>query len=123
VVPLKGRRRAKVTERRTRRDWAEQARRLAGEDFPHAEKIVPVMDNLNTRSAVSLYEAFPPEEAKRLRNKLEIYYTSKYESRLNMAETGLNVTSNHELSARIPAIGQMREEAKAWNERATRKGG
>jgi hypothetical protein len=60
VAPLEGWRRAEVTERRTRRDWAEQVKRLVDEDFPHAEKIVLVMDNLNTDRAASLYETFPP---------------------------------------------------------------
>jgi hypothetical protein len=111
-----------VTERRTRKDWAEQIKRLAGEDFPQAEKIVPVMDNPNTHSAAFLYETFPPEEAKRLRDRLEIHYTPKHGSRLNMAEIELNVINNHGLSARIPAIGQMREETKAWNERRNKEG-
>jgi hypothetical protein len=80
VAPLEGWRRAEVTERRTRKDWAEQIKRLVDEDFPQAEKIVPVMDNLNTHSAASLYETFPPEEAKRLRDNLEIHYTPKHGS-------------------------------------------
>jgi transposase len=116
AAPLEeGWRRAEVTERRARKDWAEQIKRLAGEDFPHAEKIVLVMDNLNTHSAASLYETFPPEEAKRLRDKLEIHYPPKHGSWLNMAETGLNVINNHGLS------GQMREETEARNERRNKE--
>jgi transposase len=91
------------------------------EDFPHAEKIVLVMDNLNTHTAASLYETFPAEEAARLRDKLEIHYTPKHGSRLNMAEIELNVINNHGLSRRIPAIGQMREEAAAWNRRRNKE--
>jgi hypothetical protein len=80
------------------------------------------MDNLDTHSAASLYETFPPEEAKRLRDRLEIHYTPKHGSRLNMAEIELNVINNHGLSARIPGIGQMREETAAWNERRSKEG-
>jgi hypothetical protein len=121
VAPLEGWRRADITERRTRKDWAGQIKKLAGEDFPRAEKIVPVMDNLNTHTVASLYETFPAEEARRLRDKLEIHYTPKHGSRLNMAEIELNVINNHGLSQRIPAIGQMREEAAAWNRRRNKE--
>jgi transposase len=85
------------------------------EDFPLAEKIILVMDNLNTHSAASLYERYPAEEAKRLRDKPGIHYTPKHGSWLNMAEIELNVINDHGLSERIPDIGQMREEAAAWN--------
>ena len=71
-APLLGWRRLTVTERRTRKDWTEQIRRLVDEDFLEAEKVVLVMDNLNTHSPASLYEAFAPEEAKRIWNRLEI---------------------------------------------------
>jgi transposase len=91
VAPLEGWRRAEITEQRTRKDWAEQVKRLVDEDFPLTEKIILVMDNLNTHSVASLYETFPAEEAKRLRDKLEIHYTSKHGSWLNMAEIELNV--------------------------------
>ncbi|MDR0758797.1 MAG: transposase [Treponema sp.] len=87
------------------------------EDFPLADKILLVMDNLNTHSIASLYETFAPEEAKRIKDKLEIHYTPKHGSRLNMAEIELKVINNHGLSARIPTIGQMREEVAAWNRR------
>jgi transposase len=113
VAPLEGWRRAEITERRTRKDWAGQIKKLADEDFPHADKIVLVMDNLNTHTAASLYETFPAEEAARLRDKLEIHYTPKHGSRLNMAEIELNVINNHGLSQRIPAIEQMKEETAA----------
>jgi transposase len=121
VAPLEGWRRADITEQRTRKDWAEQIKRLVDEDFPLAEKIILVMDNLNTHSAASLYETFPAEEAKRLRDKLEIHYTPKHGSWLNMAEIELNVINNHGLTKRIPAIEQMRKEAKAWNRRRNKE--
>jgi hypothetical protein len=91
------------------------------EDFPLAEKIIPVMDNLNTHSSMSLYEAFPAEEAKRLKDKLEIHYTPKHESWLNMAEIEPNVINNHGLSARIPSIEEMREETAVWNRRRNKE--
>ena len=121
VAPLEGWRRADITEQRTREDWAGQIKTLVDEDFPEAEKIVLVMDNLNTHSIASLYEAFPAEEAQRLRDKLEIHYTPTHGSWLNMAEIELNVINNQGLSQRIPTIEQMRKEAKAWEHRRNRE--
>jgi transposase len=121
VAPLEGWRRADITEQRTRKDWAEQIQRLVDEDFPLAEKIILVMDNLNTHSVASLYETFPAEEARRLRDKLEIHYTPKHGSWLTMAEIELNVINNHGLSERIPDIEQMREEAMAWRRKRNRE--
>jgi transposase len=114
AAPLEGRRRAEVTEHRTRRDWAMQIRKLVDVDFPEAEKIVLVLDNLNTHTIGSLYETFPPEEAKRLRDKLEIHYTPKHGSWLNMAEIEIIVLVNHGLSKRIPTMQQMKKEVAAW---------
>jgi len=113
-APLKGWRRADVTEHRTRKDWAKQIKKLVGVDSPDAEKIVLIMDNLNTHAIGSLYETFPPEEAKRIRDKLEIHFTPKHVSWLNMAEIEINVLINRGLTKRIPTIGQMRKEAAAW---------
>jgi transposase len=121
VAPLEGWRRAETTERRTGKDWAGQIRRLEDEDFPDAEKIILVMDNLNTPSIASLYETFPPDETKRIKDRLEIHYTPKHGSWLNMAEIELNVINNHGLSPRIPTIEQMREEAAAWNRRRNKE--
>jgi hypothetical protein len=86
AAPLEGRRRAEVTERRTGKDWAEQIKKPADEDFPEAEKIVLVMDNLNTHAIASLYETYPAQEVKRIRDKLELHYTPKHGTRLNTAE-------------------------------------
>ena len=115
-APLIGRRRAEVTEHRTRADWAAQTKKLVDEDFPLAEKIILVMDNLNTHSIASLYETFEPEEARRIRDRLEIHHTPKHGSWLNMAEIELSVLNNHGLKDRIPTIGQMRKEVSAWNQ-------
>ncbi|GHV93680.1 transposase [Spirochaetia bacterium] len=115
VAPLEGWRRAEITEQRTCIDWASQIKTLVNVDFADAEKITLVMDNLNTHSIASLYKAFPPEEANRIRNRLEIHYMPKHGSWLNMAEIELSVINNHGLSDRIPAIEQMRAETDAWN--------
>jgi hypothetical protein len=115
VAPLEGWRRAEATERRTRADWALQIKKLITVDFPDAEKIVLVMDNLDIHSMGSLYKAFPPEEAKRLREKLEVHYTPKHGSWLNMAEIENNVLINHGLSKRVPTMEQVEKEVAAWS--------
>ncbi len=91
--PLRGRRWVNVTERRTKTDWAHQIKELVDERYPEAEQIVLVMDNLNTHTPASLYEAFDPKEARRIADKLEIHYTPKHGSWLNMAEIELSVLS------------------------------
>jgi len=113
-APLKGWRRAEVTEKRTKIDFANQIKKMVTIDFPKAKKIVLVLDNLNTHKIGSLYKAFPPEEARMLRDKLEIHYTPKHGSWLNMAEIEINVLVNHGLSKRVPTIKQMKKEVKAW---------
>jgi len=114
---------AEVTERRTRIDWAHQIKKLVTVDFPDSEKIVLVMDNLDTHTMGSLYKAFSPEEAKRLRDRLEVHYTPKHGSWLNMAEIENNVLINHGLSKRIPTIEQMKNEVAAWTEARNRSAG
>jgi len=114
TAPLKGWRRAEVTEQRTKIDFAHQIKKLVTVDFPKVEKIVLVADNLNIHTIGSLYKAFPPEEARMLRDKLEIHYTPKHGSWLNMAEIEINVLVNHGLSKRISTIKQMIKEVKAW---------
>jgi transposase len=123
---LEGGRRAEITEQRTRKDWAEQIKQLVDDDFPLAEKIILVMDNTNlrfenTHSMTSRYEAFPAEEAKRIKDKLEIPYRPKHGSWLNRAEIVLNVINNHGLSDRIPTIEQMRKETEAWKRRRNKE--
>jgi hypothetical protein len=114
TAPLLGWRRVEVTERRTMVDWAWQIKRLVDIDFPDAEKIVLVCDNLNTHRLASLYEAFPADEASRLADKLEIHYTPKHGSWLNMAEIELSSLNNHGLPERVPTLEQMRRETAAW---------
>jgi hypothetical protein len=100
--PLQGRRWVDVTAQRTKTDWAHQIKELVDVRYPQAERIVLVMDNLNTHTPASLYEAFEPEEAKRLAEKLEIHYTPKHGSWLNMAEIELSVLSRQCLDRRVP---------------------
>ena len=115
--PLQGRRWVDVTERRTRTDWAHQIKELVDERYPQAEKIVLVMDNLNTHTPASLYEVFEPKEARRLAEKLEIHYTPKHGSWLNMAEIELSVLSRQCLNRRVPDFESLQAEVSAWQER------
>ena len=108
--PLQGRRWVDVTERRTKCDWAHQIKELVDERYPEAERIVLVMDNLNTHTPASLYEAFDPTEAKRLANKLEIHYTPKHGSWLNMAEIELSLLSRQCLDRRVPNFEALEAE-------------
>jgi transposase len=121
--PLRGRRWVDVTERRTKADWAQQIKELVDERYPQAERIVLVMDNLNTHTPASLYEAFEPKEAKRLAGKLEIHYTPKHGSWLNMAEIELSVLSRQCLDRRVPDFETLQAEALAWQERRDAAGG
>src|SRR3954471_11540767 len=99
--PLLGWRAVQVTERRTAKDFAEVLRWLVEELHPEVEKVVLVMDNLNTHKAASLYEAFPPEQARRIIDRLEIHHTPKHGSWLNMAEIELSVLAGQCLDRRI----------------------
>ena len=112
--PLRARRYVRVTDRRTRRDWAECLRDLADRLYPEAEKVVLVLDNLNTHTMGSLYEAFAPAEARRLAQRFEIHYTPKHGSWLNMAEIELGVLSRQCLSRYIPTKDEVVAEASAW---------
>ena len=114
VEPLAGKRHVAVTEHRTRIDWAQQIKEMLDVRYPDVTKVVLVMDNLNTHTTASLYEAFPPEEARRLAERLEIHYTPKHGSWLNMAEIELSVLQGQCLNHRIPDIGTMRSEVDAW---------
>jgi transposase len=117
--PLAGQRRVQVTERRTAIDFAHVIQELVDEQYPQAEKIVLVMDNLNTHKPASLYEAFAPAEARRLTERLEIHYTPKHGSWLNMAETELSVLTTQCLDRRIPDPTTLRQEVAAWEQRRT----
>jgi hypothetical protein len=114
VEPLGGKRHVKITERRTRIDWAVFIKEMLDTRYPDAEKVVLVMDNLNTHSTSSLYEAFPPQEARRLTERLEIHYTPKHGSWLNIAEIELSVLKSQCLDRRIPEIELMGKEVSLW---------
>jgi len=111
--PLTGKRHVEVTERRTKIDWAYCMRQLADEIYPEAEQIVRLMDNLNTHKKASLYEAFEPAEAKRIADKLEIHYTPKHGSWLNMAEIEMSVLSRQCLAERMDNISRLDGEVRA----------
>lgn len=112
--PLAGRRRVKVTDRRTKIDFAQVVRELVDEQYPTADKVVLVMDNLNTHRLSSLYEAFAPDEARRLIGRLEVHHTPKHGSWLNMAETELSVLGGQWLDRRIGEKDELRSEVAAW---------
>jgi len=116
VEPLGGKRKVKITEHRTQIDWAYFIREMLEERYRAAEKVVLVMDNLNTHTTASLYMAFPPEEARNLVNRLEIHYTPKHGSWLNIAEIELSVLKRQCLSVRIDCIEKMRAKVMAWND-------
>ena len=101
---------------RTAVDWAEKVRHLVDHVEPDAEKIVLVMDNLNTHSIGSLYKAFPPQEARRIARKLEVHYTPKHGSWLNIAEIGINIMTRECLGRRIESLDKLRSELAAWND-------
>lgn len=115
TAPLESRRRVSVRERKTKRDWAEEIRTLVDVDFPNAEKIVLVQDNLNTHTPGALYERFAPEEARRILERLEFHYTPKHGSRLNIAEIELSVFTRQCLGRRMPDLETLRSEAASWS--------
>ncbi len=112
--PLAGRRWVTATERRTKADWAAQIKDLVDVRYPEAERIVLVLDNLNTHTPAALYEAFPPAEAKRLADKPELRYTPKHGSWLNAAEIELSVLSRQRLDRRLPDAETLQAEVAAW---------
>jgi len=116
VEPLAGKRLAKVKARRTKADWALFIRELLEVHYPHAEKVVLVMDNLNTHSPASFYEVFEPEEAWRLSQRLEIHHTPVHGSWLNMAEIELSVLARQALQGRLPTLSTVQERVHSWQE-------
>jgi len=112
--PLRGWRDVIVSDRRTRLDWAACVKELADTHYPTAEKIVLVLDNRNIHSPASLYEAFPPAEAKRLADRLEIHHTPKHGSWLNMAEIELAILQRQCLDRRLGDREAMAREVAAW---------
>jgi hypothetical protein len=112
--PFRGKRHVRITQRRTKADWAVQIKDLLDNHYPKEKKIVLVMDNLNTHKGASLYETFPPEEARRLLERLEIHHTPKHGSWLNIAEIELRILSGQCLNRRIPDISTLEQEILHW---------
>ncbi len=119
--PLTGKRYVKVTEKKTKTDWAAFIKEIADEHYPSAKKIRLVMDNLGTHKLAALYETFAPQEAKRICDKFEFVYTPKHGSWLNMAEIELHVLMSQCLAARIDNIEKMKEEVSAWQQSRNNK--
>ncbi|HET8670323.1 MAG TPA: IS630 family transposase [Candidatus Saccharimonadales bacterium] len=115
--PLAGQRFIKVTDRRTKVDWAEAVRDLVDVYYPHAPRITLVMDNLNTHSLGALYEAFEPAEAKRIADRLKIHHTPKHGSWLNMAEMEFSVLARQCLDRRIPETALLKHYIATWQAR------
>jgi hypothetical protein len=120
-APLKGWRHVKVTDRHTRVDWALCMKDLSDVHFPEAEKITMVMDNLNVHKPASFYEAFTPEEARRLSDRFEFHYTPKHGSWLDIAETELSVLQRQCLNRRIPNQAYLKREVAAWEKERNKK--
>lgn len=112
--PFGGHRYVSVTEHRTRKDWALEIKNLLDNHYPEVQKVILVMDNLNTHSGASLYETFPPDEARRLLDRLEIHFTPKHGSWLNIAEIELRVLGIQCLNRRIPDIFTLKQETEHW---------
>ena len=117
VQPLSGWRMVKTTQRRTKVDFAACMKDLVDVHFPEAEVIRVVLDNLNTHNPSSLYEAFTPEEARRILRKLEFHYTPKHGSWLNMAEIEISVLSRQCLQQRLASIPELERHVSAWTQR------
>jgi hypothetical protein len=114
--PLAGKRHVKVTHRRTHVDFAHLLRDIADVHYPQAEKIVLVMDNLNTHKLSVLYAVFPPAEARRLWERFEVHHTPKHASWLNMAECELSVLSRQCLDQRIDSPSRLEDEVRSWEQ-------
>jgi hypothetical protein len=112
--PFNGKRYVQVTRRRTKADWATHMKNLLDTQYANAEKVILVLDNLNTHHGASFYETFPPEEARRLMERLEIHYTPKHGSWLNIAEIELRILSTQCLNRRIPDMPALKYEIAEW---------
>lgn len=119
--PLAGKRYVKVTEVKTKVDWAFFIKEIADDFYPTAKKIRLVMDNYGTHKPAALYETFQPEEAKRLWDRFEFVYTPKHGSWLNIAEIELHVLNGQCLNRRIGTIEEMKTEVKAWQQERNNK--
>jgi len=115
-APFEGWRHVSATAHRTKTDWAQQIKTLLCKQYPQAKKVILVMDNLNTHAGSSLYEAFPPEEARALWERLEVHHTPKHGSWLNIAEIELRILMGQCLNRRIPDITSLDREINKWEQ-------
>jgi hypothetical protein len=118
--PLLGKRYTMVVAQRTKQEWAHFMRQVSDEYYPDADKIVLVMDNLNTHTLAALYEVFPVAEARRLCQRFEVHYTPKHASWLNMAEIELSALDRQCLSQRLPSLEVASQQVTAWTTRRNR---
>jgi hypothetical protein len=114
--PLQGKRFVEVTEKRRKVEWATVMKKVADELYPHVEKIVVVLDNLNTHTPSAFYETFAPEEARRLVERFEFHFTPKHGSWLNMAEIELSALTRQCLDRRLPDIPTLTQQVQAWQQ-------
>ncbi len=119
--PLAGTRYLKVTEQRTKKDWALFMQEILEEHYPEVAKVVVVMDNLNTHTPASFYEVFPPEQAKALADRLEIHYTPTHASWLNIAEIELSVLARQGLAHNIATIEELCRQAQQWQDQRNQR--
>lgn len=119
--PLAGWRKVSVRARKTRKDWAFEIKDLLDIDYPDAEVVILVCDNLNIHSIPSLYEAFTPSEARRLAKRLEIHHTPVHGSWLNIAEIELSALTRQALDHRIPDMATLKTKTKAWQRERNQK--
>jgi hypothetical protein len=120
MSPLAGKRYLKVTEHRTKKDWALFMQEVLEEQYPDAAKVVVVVDNLNTHTPASFYEILPPEQAKALIDRLEIHYTPKHASWLNIAEIELSVLARQGLAHNIATIEDLCQQVQSWQDHRNR---
>src|SRR6266498_4716591 len=114
--PLQGKRFVEITEQRRKIEWATIMKKVADELYPHADKIVVVLDNLNTHTPSAFYETFAPEEARRLVERFDFHFTPKHGSWLNLAEIELSALARLCLDWRIPDIQMLAQEVQAWQQ-------
>jgi len=119
--PLGQWRKANIRQHRTMIDWAQEIKELLDHDYPTITTVTLVCDNLNTHKLASLYEAFPPQEARRLAKRLEIHYTPKHGSWLNIAECELSILTRQCLDRRIPDLATLQQVVKAWEQKRNGK--
>jgi hypothetical protein len=121
--PLAGKRLLKVTEHRTKKDWAHFMQEVLEEHYPEASKVVVVMDNLNTHTPASFYEVFPPAQAHALAERLEIHYTPRHASWLNIAEIELSVLARQGLAHNIASIEDLCQQVQSWQDHRNQRVG